>query len=67
VRTLEAEQYQKVASDERFERNTDSMLEDAIIAEKLKRRLTSRRELGISRRSVEDSSLSDFNKKERSW
>ena len=39
------------------------MLEDAIIAEKLKRRLTSRRELGISRRTVEDSSLSEFIKK----
>jgi serine/threonine protein kinase len=63
VRTLEAEQYQNEASNERFKRNTDSMLEDAIIAEKLKRRLTSRRELGISRRTVEDSSLSEFIKK----
>eukprot|EP00979_Chaetoceros_neogracilis_P016870 scaffold10038_cov267-Chaetoceros_neogracile.AAC.18 len=60
VRTLECEQYHLVASTERIKRNTDSMLEDAIIAKRLKRRLTSRREIGISRGTVEYSSLSKF-------
>ena len=65
VRTMEKGQCQLfgIASTERMKRNTDSMLEDVIIAKKLKRRLSSRREVGISRRTVENSSLSDFIKK----
>lgn len=65
VRTMEkgfCQQFE-IASTERMKRNTDSMLEDVIIANKLKRRLSSRREVGISRRTVENSSLSDFIKK----
>lgn len=60
MRTLESEQYNLVASTERIKRNTDSMLEDDIIAKRLKRRLTSRREIEISRGTVEYSSLSEF-------
>lgn len=63
VRTLEAEQSQRDATTERIKRNTDSMLEDAVIGTKLKRRLASRRQSGVSRRSVEDASLSNFIKK----
>lgn len=65
VRTMEKNQceHMAIASAERMKRNTDSMLEDVIIANKLKRRLSSRREVGISRRTVENSSLSDFIKK----
>lgn len=67
VRTLEGDPCQTsscdMASTERMKRNTDSMLEDAIIANKLKRRLGSRREVGISRKTIESTGLSDFIKK----
>ncbi len=64
MRTLEQGQFTNLASTERMMRNTDSMLEDAVIADKLKRRLTSRREIGKSaRRTIQDTSLSDFIKK----
>jgi serine/threonine protein kinase/CRP-like cAMP-binding protein len=69
VRTLEGEPLHldidvDIASTERMKRNTDSMLEDVIIASKLKRRLGSRRrELGISRKTIENTGLSDFIKK----
>ena len=49
---------QKVASKERMTRNTDSMLEDAVIAGKLKRRLWTRRQ--AHRRSIANSDLSNF-------
>ncbi len=70
VRTLENGQYLfdsvknepiiDIATTERMKRNTDSMLEDVIIATKLKRRLTSRREVGMTKRTINDTSLSDF-------
>jgi CRP-like cAMP-binding protein len=68
VRTLEGgpqhlQNIVDIASTERMKRNTDSMLEDAIIANKLKRRLGSRREIGISRKTIESTGLSDFIKK----
>jgi serine/threonine protein kinase len=46
------------ASKERMTRNTDSMLEDAVIADKLKRRLWTRRQ--AHRRSIANSDLSNF-------
>lgn len=49
-----------VASSERVRRNTDSMLEDAFIADKLKRRLVSRRESQSSRKTIAYTGLSDF-------
>lgn len=61
VRTLDDAQQQ--GKTERTMRLTDSMLEDACIADKLKRRLGSRREIGSCRRTIQDSSLSDFIKK----
>ena len=62
--TLEQGQFTNLARTERMMRNTDSMLEDVVIADKLKRRLTSRREIGKSvRRTIQDTSLSDFIKK----
>lgn len=61
VRTLEGGlQHIDYASTERMKRNTDSMLEDAVIAHKLKRRLGSRRELGASRCTITNTGLSDF-------
>lgn len=50
---------QNIASTERMTRNTDSMLEDAVIAGKLKRRLWTRRQ--AHRKSIcANSDLSDF-------
>lgn len=58
IRTIEVKSPMKhVASSERVRRNTDSMLEDAFIADKLKRRLTSRRE---SLPTLDYTGLSDF-------
>jgi len=60
TRTVEAHSPMKhVASSEKVRRNTDSMLEDAFIADKLKRRLGSRRETRL-RRTIAYSGLSDF-------
>ncbi len=66
VRTLEggpqhSQNVVDMASTERMKRNTDSMLEDALIANKLKRRLGSRRD--ISRKTIKNTGLSDFIKK----
>mmetsp|Transcript_36556 Transcript_36556/g.74457 ORF Transcript_36556/g.74457 Transcript_36556/m.74457 type:complete len:723 (-) Transcript_36556:169-2337(-) len=47
-----------IASTERMTRNTDSMLEDAVIAAKLKRRLCTRRQ--AHRKSIANSDLSEF-------
>ncbi len=78
VRTLEADAHHQqhhflvsdvMASTERVKRNTDSMLEDVTIANKLKRRLGSRREStgtnynfyhGHCRKTIESTGLSDF-------
>ena len=50
-----------VASCEKVRRNTDSMLEDAFIADKLKRRLGSRREqTNTHRQTIAYTGLSDF-------
>lgn len=60
TRTVEVQSPLKhVASCERVRRNTDSLLEDALIAAKLKRRLGSRRGR-TSGRTIEYSELSDF-------
>jgi serine/threonine protein kinase len=60
IRSIEIQSPLKhVASSERVRRNTDSMLEDAFIADRLKRRLTSRRVVH-SRRTIEYTDLSDF-------
>ena len=59
VRTLENDHYFDIASTERMKRNTDSMIEDVVIANKLKRRLGARREQ-ITGRTITDTSLSDF-------
>lgn len=60
TRTVEVHSPMKhVASSERVRRNSDSMLEDAFIADKLKRRLDSRREQTAGR-TIEYSGLSDF-------
>ena len=62
VRTLEQRQSsikKDLASIERMKRNTDSMLEDHVIANKLKRRLGSRREQ-INKLTVANTVLSDF-------
>ncbi|KAL9188700.1 hypothetical protein ACHAXT_007078 [Thalassiosira profunda] len=48
-----------VASSEKVRRNTDSMLEDAFIADRLKRRLGSRREQAAGR-TIAYTGLSDF-------
>lgn len=61
VRTLD--DAQQLGKTERTMRLTDSMLEDAFIADKLKMRLGSRREIGSCRRTIQDSMLSDFIKK----
>lgn len=64
VRTLEEVGHnQRDATTVRIKRNTDSMLEDALIGNKLKRRLESRRQSGASRRLVNNTSLSNFIKK----
>jgi CRP-like cAMP-binding protein len=63
IRTIEINSPLKhVASSERVRRNTDSMLEDAFIADRLKRRLISRRQSGCltHRRTIEYTDLSDF-------
>ena len=61
TRTVEVHSPMKhVASSEKVRRNTDSMLEDAFIADKLKRRLGSRREQTATRRTIAYSGLSDF-------
>lgn len=61
TRTVEVHSPMKhVASSEKVRRNTDSMLEDAFIADKLKRRLGSRREQTASRKTIAYSGLSDF-------
>jgi len=61
TRTVEVHSPMKhVASSEKVRRNTDSMLEDAFIADKLKRRLGSRREQTATRRTIAHSGLSDF-------
>ncbi|KAL3809876.1 hypothetical protein ACHAXA_001301 [Cyclostephanos tholiformis] len=50
-----------VASTEKVRRNSDSMLEDAFIADKLKRRLASRRDQATNRRTIAyPAGLSDF-------
>jgi hypothetical protein len=49
-----------VASSEKVRRNSDSMLEDAFVADKLKRRLASRREQATNRRTIAYTGLSDF-------
>lgn len=49
-----------VASSEKVRRNSDSMLEDAFVADKLKRRLASRREQAKNRRTIAYTGLSDF-------
>jgi len=60
TRTVEVHSPMKhVASSEKVRRNTDSMLEDVFIADKLKRRLGSRREQS-SRRTITYTGLSDF-------
>lgn len=61
VRTLDQREASQrgFASAERMKRNTDSMLEDVIIANKLKRRLCSRRDQK-NRRTIDDTGLSDF-------
>ncbi|KAL7547679.1 hypothetical protein ACHAWF_010958 [Thalassiosira exigua] len=60
TRTVEVRSPLKhVASSERVRRNTDSMLEDAFVADKLKRRLGSRREQ-TAHRTIAFSGLSDF-------
>lgn len=60
TRTMEVQSPLKhVASTERVRRNTDSMLEDVFIADKLKRRLGSRREQS-TRRTISYTGLSDF-------
>jgi len=59
VRTLEQKHGNDIATTERMKRNTDSMLEDAVIAKKLKRRLTSRWQ-EITKRTITDTGLSDF-------
>ena len=64
VRTLEGGNLMsEIASAERLKRNTDSMLEDALIASRLKRRLGSRRETSESKQAIENTGLSDFIKK----
>lgn len=61
TRTVEVKSPLKhVASSERVRRNTDSMLEDAFIADRLKRRLGSRRESQTNRRTIAYTGLSDF-------
>jgi protein kinase A len=49
-----------VASAEKVRRNSDSMLEDAFVADKLKRRLASRRDQAANRRTIAYTGLSDF-------
>ncbi|KAL3805052.1 hypothetical protein HJC23_003280 [Cyclotella cryptica] len=63
VRTTEVKSptlLKHAASSERVRRNTDSMLEDAFIADRLKRRLGSRRESQSSRKTIAYTGLSDF-------
>lgn len=59
VRTLDQKKANDVATTERMKRNTDSMLEDAVIAKKLKRRLAARWQQ-ITKRTITDTGLSDF-------
>ncbi len=58
VKTMQSKN-QDQATTERMKRNTDSMLEDVVIANHLKRRLESRW-IQVSKKTVENRSLSDF-------
>ena len=62
IHSLEQKGRGKSATTERIQRNTDSMLEDVAIAKQLKRRLTSRWQQ-ITKRTINNSGLSDFLKK----